>query len=264
MFVLAVGSGFMVVSTFDVSKIDVDPVATSTPAAVEAATTTEPSATSTDYGFSEGYWDCMKRIDASGLCMALFPATSTASSGVQSFLFPIGTSTPENDNTFFVVPLPQQITQQPVEQNNPPTNPMPEPETQPTPTPAPAPVPEPPQPVITLEVITTSEGQSLSREYAVGESINLGLIVWSDPNTEGNAHAPDSGTRDNVPVTINSSDLEQPKRIEVTGNVRKVFKGGVEKLVSYYPYTYEFKVSGDHYVKFEAEGKEARIDLTVK
>jgi len=120
----------------------------------------------------------------------------------------------------------------------------------------PAQAPEP-ELVTTLEVINTNQGQGLGREYlarpvAFDEKnyIEIGLVVRIN----------DEDKNDQT-VTITTPDSNQDKEMTSTGNVKKMIYNGAQRVVSYYPFHYEFKTPGTHEINFFSNGVYLKLTL---
>lgn len=83
--------------------------------------------------------------------------------------------------------------------------------------------------------------QNLVDEY---NYVELGLIVR---NEAGEALK-------DVVVSVHTTDPEQNKEINGTGDVRKIYKDGNPTLTPYYAFTYTFKTVGKHEIIFETNG----------
>lgn len=112
-----------------------------------------------------------------------------------------------------------------------------------------------------IEIISPLRGKGLDREYIASDKleseanyIELGLIVYND---DGNI------TRDDE-VTVETTDSEQDKVINGTGNVTSIYENGTKKTIYYYPFHYEFRSTGNHTITFKTNGMTESVTLEAK
>lgn len=114
---------------------------------------------------------------------------------------------------------------------------------------------------IELEIINPISGKGfeeakeyLARPEVVDELnyIELGLIVRVD-RTE---------VKDKS-VEIKATDATQNKSFTGTGNLATIYLDGLKKIVSYYPFRYEFKTEGEHVIDFLCEEITEKLTLNV-
>ncbi len=165
---------------------------------------------------------------------------------------------------------------------NPAPQPTPTVPTTPQPTPAPVPISK-----ANIEIFSPTPGKGLGRQYKANNyqinpdgtlaqgsatpddsnSIVLGLIARND---NGDAVI-------KYDVTIEATDPPNPdcfscrRFIKGTGTdqtgigaVTKIYKDGVPETVSYYPFLYEFKTSGQHTITFSANGFSKSVTVTAQ
>lgn len=111
-----------------------------------------------------------------------------------------------------------------------------------------------------LKVISPQSGQGITlrpgRHFvAISDDIidnetersymNIGLVVRGN---DGNS------VKDAV-VEITTTNLDQNKTLNGTGNITKIVNDkGVKEVVHYYPFHYEFRITGNHTITFRSNG----------
>lgn len=115
------------------------------------------------------------------------------------------------------------------------------------------------EPTITLQVFEPITGKGIDKKHTSntkGEKdesdyIHIGLIVREFGNP----------VKDKTVVIECNKDEEQNVTLEGTGNIQKMGEKPNRTPVPYYPFTYYFKKTGMHRIKFTCDGEEVTIKL---
>lgn len=132
------------------------------------------------------------------------------------------------------------------------------------PLPLPQPIPTPmtePTSQAQIEIISPMPNKGLGRDYLAraevldeANYVSIGAILYN----------PDGSINETAEMTIISSDKDQDKVLDGTGDVwGGRYVDGQKQPVHYYAFTYNFKTPGDHEITFSANGLTKTITINV-
>jgi len=112
----------------------------------------------------------------------------------------------------------------------------------------------------TIEIISPIGGKGLGRTYQASPEIvdelnyiEIGAIIRNE----------DGVVVKDATVVVEATDASQNKELVGTGDLTPIYPNGKKTFVSYYPFHYEFKTSGDHTITFTTNGVSEEVTVTV-